>query len=272
MPSYTGNPYNFLTPCAELDGSPTEVAALGSYRAIVKLRCAWDDRYALAGEVSPWALYQRIPGSFARCRTISIEPLTQLAGLTDESNLWNVYEEAKITLEYVWDRKSPQQVNNELWSEEIQPTAEYLTQPGSNFVWGSNTSKTIKDEEAPGILLRGLDYVLTHFNVPAIPAAALSLIGCVNNATLSALIMSGMSFGAETLLFNPPTISRRVVQGTKPQLNWTLVYRLTYKPQGWNKLWNANMTGGPGWDDIKLKSNPTGPVVKRYAPATFTGF
>ncbi len=268
IPSYTGNPYNFFTPCAEMDGSPTESASMENFRAVVTMRCAWEDRYSLANEVSDQSIYQRAPDSGARARTVTIEPLTRTLG-ADDVSLGNLYEEPKITSEYVGDKRTPQEADGALFSEELQPTAEHLTLPGKNFVWASS-QKRLTDDEAPGILVRGLDYVLTHYGVTTIPAAALTLVGCVNNATVNAYFL-GLSFPAETLLFNPPTTTRRVILKPTPQLKWTLVYRFTYKPNGWNKFWDPNKTGGPGFDTIRLRTAPAGADVKYYPLAAFTG-
>lgn len=266
IPSYTGNPYNFFTPCAELDGSPTEAATLDSYRAVVQLRCAWEDRYSLASEVSALSIYQRNPESLARATSVAIEPLTRVLS-ADESSLWGVYEESKITIEYTWSKKSPQaDGNGELWSEELQPTAEHLTVDPTNLRWKTAVAALSK-EQAPGMLVRGLDYVLTHFDVASIPAAALTLVGCVNNATVTGLFL-GLAFPAETLLFNPPTAIRRVVMGPTPSLKWTVTYRLTYKACGWNRYWDPKMGA---FDSIQRYNGSTWVDYKQYTPAAFTG-
>ena len=173
------------------------------------------------------------------------------------------YEDALVVTEYIWDRKTPQSNGADLFSETLEPTAEFLTLDYTQFRWQNGDPLT--EGEAPGMLQRGLDYVLTHHNLQAIPSAALSLIGAVNDAPVTSYTL-GLCFAAGTLLFNPPCCQRRVAVGPNPTLTWTVTYRLTYKPQGWNYFWR---TETQQFEQICLQSS--GAVYNQYTPAPFTG-
>ncbi|MGO8752874.1 MAG: hypothetical protein ACLQNE_43580 [Thermoguttaceae bacterium] len=258
--------YGFQTPCWEIDGSPVEVGTLDNFRATVSLRCAWGDRYSLAAEQAAFLLYPRLPGTLARCKSITIRPYTKCQGA---DSYGGTYEDALVVSEYVWDRRSPQQdQNGDLFSESLEPTAEHLTLDPSCFQWSDGTP--LDQNEAPGLLIRGLDYVLTHYNLSAIPAAALTLVGCVNEATVSSYTL-GISFPAQTLLFNPPTCQRKVMMGPSPNLTWTVTYRFTYKACGWNQFWNAR---GQKFDTLKAydAASQTYTSYTQYTPSAFTGF
>lgn len=259
--------YSFTTPCAEMNGSPVEVAGKDSFKATVTLRCTWANRYSLAGEIAGWSLYPNLSATGARARSISITPFTVVNNETPAQNA--SYENALVVVEYVFDKDTPDEDGGTLFSESLEPTAQNLTQPWESFKWKSGPQ--IQAGEAPSKILRGLDYVLTKYNLSAIPAAALTLVGCCNDATVSASTL-GLSFDAETLLFNPPSLQRTVTIGSSPSKKWTAAYRFTYKPEGWNKFWNARKSGGPGWDTLQVKT-PAGGYVDydQYPPASFSG-
>lgn len=267
-------PYGFSTPCREEDGSPTEQYTDSGFHATVSLLCDWDQRYNLAGEVSAYVLYPRNPSSLARCRNISIVPYTKSQG-NDFTYQWCIYDTAKVTLEYVFDKKSPQ--TTDLYSEELDPTAEHLTLDYRNFRWktlspdpkspGSNV-RMLEEGEAPSMLMRGLDYVLTAYNLSSVPAAALTLIGCVNNAAVTAKYL-GMTFAKDTLLWNPPSVQRKVQIGSATSLKYTATYRMTFKTTGWNKYWNAKNNT---WDIIQRWNGSTWVDYYQYPQVAFTGF
>lgn len=118
-------------------------------------------------------------------------------------------------------------------SDGLEPFAEMLTQDPSDFRWGSPTGDSVKPQEAPAMMLRGLDYVVRRLEYPFIPIAILDLVGKVNDALITAPALN-LSFAAETLLYNPPTISQGQLATT-----WDMTLRFTYRPTGWNSFWRA---------------------------------
>jgi len=257
--------YGLTTECYELDGSPVEEATDTSFKATVKLRCPWSVRRTLSAELSDYTTYGGGVVA-ARARSISIEPFTHVQGA--DGVLAADYEDAIVTVQYVFDKDTPSEDGGDLFSESLEPTAQNLTMPWEPFVWAIG-GQQIEPGEAPAKILRGLDYVLTKYNLASIPAAALTLVGCCNNATVTASTL-GLTFAAETLLFNPPTIQRKVSLGASPSLKWTATYRLTYNAGGWNKFWHSRATT-PLWDSLLVFNGSTYVPYKHYPPAAFSG-
>ncbi len=260
--------YGLTTECYELDGSPQESYNEGSFKGTIRLRCAWANRYALAGEIANYTLWPLAAGLAARSRSMSILPFSQVQGAT--VNLSADYEQAVLTVDYVFDKDTPQESGGELFAESLEPTAQNLTQDWQSFKWKNGPQ--IEPGEAPSKLFKGLDYVLTKYNLAAVPAAALTLVGCCNAAQVVSATL-GLTFPAQTLLFNPPSLQRKVSAGSSPSLKWTATYRMSYNPGGWNTFWNARKAGGPGWDTLQVKL-PAGGYVDyvQYPPAAFSGF
>ena len=239
-------PYGFATPCTEMAGSPQEAVTLDSFRATVRLRCAWTNRIALANEA---ALFHRYPRMlYARCKSITVAPMPE-NGPNGVDSIGLTYESAIVQLEYVFDKDTPDESGSDLFSESIDPTAENLTLDPANFWWKSG-GEALKDNEAPARLLKGLDYVLTLYNRPSIPTAAFALVGFVNDAPFATRTL-GKVWLLGTLLFNPPNCQRKVTMGPTPSLTWTTTYRFAYKPDGWNKFWNPRKAGGAGNDNLR---------------------
>lgn len=260
--------YSFTTACSEMPGSPVEVVGDDTYTATVTLRCAWADRYALGGEIAAYSLYPNVPASLARAKTITIRPFTCVNNITPAQNA--SYEEAILVVEYVFDSETPQDGGGgDLIAESLEPTAQNLGLDGFMFRWKSG-GEGVQPGERPSLIFRGFDYVLTKFNKTAIPAAAKSLVGCCNNAQVSAPTL-GLTFAAETLLFNPPSIQRKVVIGSTPSLKWTITYRFTYQPGGWNAFWRAARAAGPGWDTLQVWRGGAWVDYAQYPLAAFTG-
>ena len=258
--------YNFTTTCAEADGSPVETATDESFKAVVTLHCAWADRWELAAEISNLLLYPNAPGTLARAKSITIRPFTRVANTTPAQNA--DYEMAEVTTEYVFDRDTPEEQNQELIAEAIEPTAQNLTLDWQYFRWKTANLK-VQPGEAPSLIFRGLDYVLTKYNVVAVPATALTLVGCCNNAQITSPTL-GLTFAAQTLLFNPPSIQRRIVLGETPEFKWTLTYRFTFNAGGWNKFWNARLNP-PAFDTLQVFRGGAWADYQQYPPASFSG-
>lgn len=184
------------------------------------------------------------------------------------------YEKALITVEYGPPKGGapPEDVEGVLMSESLEPTAEFLTEDYTQFQWGSGaTGIPLKENEAPGRLMRGLDYVVTLHQVTTLPASTLSHVGFVNSVAISpkTVGLTGLTFAIETLLYQPPTIQRVIT--TEGAKKWTVTKRYTYKPnwdganaRGWNWFWRAE-TGI--YEQLYLKGTDT--VRKPYSSVAF---
>lgn len=255
----------------ELDGSPEESGTWHQFQAVRRLKCAYVDRHALMTEalLLPGDLYPYKMNTLARCKQASAIGRGKYAGYLGGGTTPN-YEYAEITLAYATpeygDPEQPGGPGTTVISETLEPTAEFQQLKYQDFAWGSVSGPDLHPEEAPGLLLNGLEYVYKRHHATTIPPAALSFVGCVNAATVNATLLAGLSFAPETLLFNPPSIER--VHTSAGAGAFTLVYRFTFKPAGWNTYFRADKTPFAGFDQIYRKL--TGDVYRSYPLADFT--
>ena len=254
-------------PCEymELHGSPTDESVdmekPNSYTCKAQYLCNWADRYDLGG----WFLTgdNGLPIKFphhtgstnVRARRLSVKPFDaeQLGSGTIAS-----YQYAILEVDYGIP-SFEKGAASELYSESIEPAAEFLTLDNELFAWSDG--EELKENEAPGRLFITCDYVLSRYGLTSLPSAVFSLIGCVNNAQFVSPTL-GWTFAAQTLLFNPPTASRKVSTEFE-SLVWDITIRMTYNPNTWNKFWRADTQQ---WETIKIIGGST---YNNYTPANF---
>jgi hypothetical protein len=257
--------YSSLVDVAEMNDSPQEKWQDGRLTATVRLMVPWDSRNLLVADiVGGYQLYPRLPQSGARATGATITPVPNSAAaalpfMADACN----YEYALVTIEYVRNESTPETVD--LISESLSPTSEFLTLDPKSFRWDKDGNKPLKEGEAPGKLVRGLEYSITQHKVLYIPAACLTLPGCCNNAPYFARLL-GLTFPAETLLYSPPHAERKITSNPDDPPYWQLSHSLSFKPDGWNKTWNAE-TGR--YEQLYVAR--TKAVYKNHPPASFSG-
>lgn len=206
--------------------------------ADVQLKCAWSQRTGILNNILTTPLewpYQ--PGNGIYAISGTIRPFTGEPGTADGSGY--TWTDALINVHF-----ETLSVGNDpgggdgtvIYSESIEPTAEFLTIPHTDFRWGSSAGAALKQEEAPGRLEIGLDYVVTLYKMTSVPAWVLTLVNKVNNASVVSASL-GVTFAAGTLLFNPPKISRSISLGGSSA--YTISTRYTYKASGWNYFYRA---------------------------------
>lgn len=231
-----------LTEPDEMHGTAKETWSNEQVSCDVQLRAKWSDRHGIMSNLltAPLAWPYHSNGNVYAVSG-GMQPMIESA-TKDGSGL--VYEFAILSVHFETLTKSTGGNNTDvtIFSESIDPTANFLTIPPDGFFWkGSGSQLTpLKQEEAPGKLEIGLDYGVTYYNLTFIPAAALTLIGSVNSAPVVSPSL-GLTFGAETLLYNPPKITRNIT--TQGNNRYTMACRFTYKQAGWNQFWRAE-TGG----------------------------
>lgn len=247
----------------EAPGYPQEQIGPDTITAIRQLVGPWAGRhtklsalFAGGGEVYPYNTAWGI-----RLRSASVVPIqAKLLGQTSFPDL-AVYEAALLTLQYGLFDQERDPDTGDLFSEVLEPRAEFITLDPLNFCWGSPAGDALTDMEAPGRLNRELDYVLTFYSLSAIPAAATSLVGYVNNAPVTCRSL-GRTFATETLLFAGATPQRTVsISGTA---GWTLPYRFNWKPSGWNRFWRK---ATQSWESIYVAG---GAIYNNYPAADFS--
>lgn len=238
----------------EEQGSPTEQHTPNGLEVTRRLRCAWVDRATLADELLGTA-YSRggITPTLAICRRVSTNPFdAENVGAGSYAAYADAIVEASYTERDPVSGTLPEVVDEELVSERFEGTAEFLTRPYDRpatdaelaatpakkryalYFWDAGKTIPITEKAAPGLLLTGFDYILTKHQVDDVPDDILSLQGhCnVDAVTCRTEGLTGLTFAAQTLLFQPPTISRVIT--TAGAKTWTQDLRFKFKPQGWN--------------------------------------
>lgn len=250
--------------CAEEHATISEdMGRLSGVAAKVTLRCAWDDRFLLMADLignnRVWP-----NGGFV------IPPMVQSCGAVPDHGAYItvgqacVYEHALVTVNYSHNIV-------DVFSESLEPTAEFITVDHKQFRWGAADGEVLLEGEAPGFLLRSCNLVRTLYNLPSLPADILSLVGMSNDDDYTSTLL-GLTFPEETLLFQPPMPSRTFT--TTGTTGWTLQMKFSSKPQGWNKFWRGSILGvNPGevgnWDEIY---HINGGLYKPHPPADFSAY
>jgi hypothetical protein len=243
----------------ETPHSAHETWANDKLTASVQLRVAWAQRYAVMENILVNALRWPYHAATTPLRAThgQINTMDGVSITGDEPG-GNAFEHAILTVDFESAEATEDEV---VYSESIEPTAEFLTLPHDGLFWDAGATEPIKVAEAPGVLLPGFDYKLTYYNLASIPSAFITLIGKCNDPAVSTSMFG--SLAAETLLYNPPTMSRSLSFGGDNR--WTLSTRLTYRYGGWNKHWRVE-TGA--WS---YQYRESGAAHKPIIPASFAG-
>lgn len=227
----------------------------GKNRASIILRCPWADRYTVANDV----LNRAWPGGGGMLAgEIDIVPAPSSAYRV--TNGENIYDEALITISYDvaelgnLDTASypPDSGASRKYRESLEPFVEYYKLPKDNFAFGSATGRALTPEEAPLRQFRGFQLIRTIYGVENLPSDLLTLGDHTNSAQYVSASL-GITFPVDTLLFCKPTIERTVEIGGNKAFNLTI--KFAHKDQGWNKYWDDQKVGGPGFDIIWDKVN-----------------
>ncbi len=207
-------------------GSPREELGSNGFTAVRDLICAWSLRHTLAANLlrGQGALYEPQPLIPVRAIRVGIQPVP-----AEQRGVGSValYEKSRLTVEY----GRPEKNTSLLISESLEPAVEYLTLDFEDFRWAADATKTLQENEAPGKAHYSAYYVITRYEVAVIPLAVLNLMDTVNQYPVVAPTL-GLTFGAETLLYSPPVMSRNI---TVDEIEaWNLTFRFAYKKTGWN--------------------------------------
>ena len=222
--------------CDEIHGTYSEDISLSSHTASVQLRVPWGNRYLLVNDLL--LNRRRWPTNFGLiANSCAITPFPS-QGSTGGGQVINYNDFAIVSVNYgaAGSDNTPDDPVD-LVSEELEPTAEFQTLDYRKFVWltaGGDRIRPLKEDEAPGRLLRGLNLVRTLYNRSAVPASVLTLPGTCNDRKYTSRLL-GIEFDKETLLFTPPRQSRTVT--TDGVGKWTLQTRFQINPNGWNRTW-----------------------------------
>ena len=217
--------------CSEAAGTSVENGDVNSgVNCQVVLQCAFADRWALINDIlgtpRPWP--KLTTGLVPYAVNASARPMN--IDYTADGQIAAYSGDALVTVSY-----STQIVD--IAAESLEPSTDYQQINPLLFHWtNGNTGKSLSENESVPFLLRKLDIVRTRYRLTAIPTQYLTCLGKVNQATYTSAIL-GLSFPAETLLFQPQGASRSFTNLTVS--GWTVGARFSYNPNGWNKFWNT---------------------------------
>jgi hypothetical protein len=175
------------------------------------------------------------------------------------------YQHAHVTITYrTPGRNTDQQPENSTYliNETLESHAEFLSNSNDNLTWSDGTPLDIG--EAPGIMLRSLDYCVVFQSISVLPAALLTLPGCVNSGSITSPIL-GLTFDPETLMFGDPALTRKYDIATGSGI-WTVNLRFHYRAQGWNKFPRKTTVTSGTFETIQCN----GSDWKPYQSASFT--
>lgn len=214
--------------CSEVAGSARENADVNTgINCSVLLQCLWDDRHALMEDllISPRAWPKSFGGVNPNAINCAAYPHPNGQYSTDGQECAYTGD-ALVQVQY-----STQIVTTA--SESIEPYLDYDSIDNRILHWGSGAGEVLLEAEAPSILLRGLNISRTMYRLAAIPNEVLTCVGKVNVAAYTSSLL-GLTFAAETLLFQPGGVQRSFTNfGT---LGWTLTTKFGYKPNTWNQF------------------------------------
>lgn len=240
--------YSSVVACDEINGSRQEdygVPLTGSSR--VTLRCAWNDAIDLVSDLLDNRLTDPLhPGLFATTASVKAFGDESTSGYTGVGQ-GIIPNEAAVTVTYqnLSDEEragNPSGDPNADWyTENIEPTMEFMTVNHLVFQWGNATDPSsqdlLKSEEAPGRIMMGCKLVRNWRKLASLPVGTFSLIGKVNSLAYTSTYLDGEVFAPETLLYQPPVSTRSVNRSGAS--TWDLKLMFHYKEQTWNKFWRA---------------------------------
>lgn len=245
-------------PCAEEHGTAREDYDNNQPgQASVVLRCAWSDRNALMTDLLTFPryfpYYIGVKKYAFHCTAIPA-PGTGYSNVspTDQACL---YTQALVSVQY------GSQITD-IGSESIEPTIEYDVLDHRRFKWvaGGSTGVPLLEGEAPPLISRSLNIMRTKYRMAAVPPEMLTCIGKVNDSVYTSLTL-GLSFAAETLLFQPQSASQSFT--TAGTSGFTISFKFSYKANGWNKFWR---TETQSWSNVYIDGG------SQYKPYTLGDF
>jgi hypothetical protein len=223
------------------DSADEQVSSLDGVSCSVSLMCDWSIRHAVAADILPQVSYGvGVTRTYWPYGDFVNQPYATKIGIKPFSGPYSrngqamTYNTAILTVTY---EKRPDTEPEDLLSESIEPTAEFLTLDHKRFRWTDEDGDILEEREAPGKLIRGLIISRTYYKIQSpLPAILLSAVGTVNHDAYTSSIL-GLTFPAETLLYTPPNLSRTIT--TDGSDGWDMTVKFMYKAEGWNKFWRA---------------------------------
>lgn len=233
----------------EVAGTLQETSQGGVHTATVTLTCDWADRYVIQDDLEfAFNDYPYRPGQQMWCTAANIRPVGD--GATADGYGLS-YEKAFITVTYAQVPAGPiggQGGDVAFYDEQIEPAGEFKTLDYRHFTWSDGTK--IKAGDEPGVLVLCHTYVVHWQKLAYVPAELFEAVNHVNKYDVYSPSLD-VTFDKETLLMAGSPV-RRQITNMAGNNYWDLTIRWLIRPDGWNKYWNVQKTGGPGWDQLYL--------------------
>ena len=237
----------------ELNGWPKQRQTRDGFFATRKVLCTWAnltdvENYFMSRAVDSGLgeIYPYKPDTGARAFDVSSEPLPQ--SLMGEAANLATYGDAVVTVQYrtprAQDPKLLETGSSVIASQHFESASENIILSKDDFQWRTGgINKNIEAEEAPTKTLHSIVYVLTIYNRPYVPIAALGMVGSVNEFPVDALLLSigdgdVVQFPAETLLLTSVNHETSVPSGSGLSgLTGSVTYRMDFRLDTWNQWW-----------------------------------
>lgn len=277
---------NITVDYTEIKKSPRETVRTYANTATRIFEVAWDDRFTFAKQMTGYTtqdilsnitivyIYEshKYPSSSIKnlyAKEATIVGIGQMVG-DPAFTTQNVsrYVKAEVTVSYETP-EYPQgtAVDTVYVSESLEPATEFLTMKTDGLGYSDGT--LLDEGEAPGKLIRMIDWVYTIHELNYIPAEILILPGYVNGVAIKSKSL-GLTFPAGTLLFGNPSLERQ--HRADGATAWSVTFRFTYRASGWNYFPRVVSAGGDlVWTQIYPVANGvvTGAAINFYPFANF---
>ena len=282
--NFQTHPHKLTVTFDELTFSPfgkTQTVSFNESGAsgVRRLKCAWSSRIALARDLMGYVrqepdntvhIYRpaTMPGyPKLVCNSVDIEPYIQ-PDPDGDTDLVASFVEAIVTANYAYlSRATPEdQPNITYVSEELNPAAEFITLPNDSLFWDAENTESLGTADAPGYLIRMMEWQYTLHKVFIMPPAYFTLAGSINNGPVFSQSLN-FTFEPGTLLADAPSLSRQWTSEGLPL--WDVTFRFLYRPQAqWNLFPRPNIAGAKGivWNAV---FDTNGIQKQFYTPSNF---
>lgn len=246
--------------CEEIHGTRRENRTLDGWDCGVDLKVSANNLEALIAELGNTPAVWPLSGGTNKPKAtgVGVRPLGSATGAIGNVIL---YDEYIVSVTYS-DKAM------DFVSEEIQPSVEFGLLDFRKFRWGAPNGTPIKEGEAPGRQLIRARLVRTYHNLEGpLSLDLLTLMGHCNDTEYASTLL-GLTFPKESLLYECPSLSRKIdVAGN---FKWQVALTFNFKAEGWNKFWRAE---DEEYQElfIAAASSDTSDPYKNYPPEDLSG-
>lgn len=204
----------------------------------------------------------------ARLVSVTVEHFSKGNIWSDETGEFIQSDAAKLTINYSSETNqsegdTPEPEERTIIEESLKPNTRIITMPNRKLYWNNDKTNPLKNDEAPGRLIKMVDWEYTILDFPYIPAETILYPGYVNSSAVTSTRL-GLTFDAGTLLFGDPTLSRVITSAGIG--SWKITYTFSFLAEGWNKIPRA------GYDTFQPFYDEYGVQFYIYPTTNFNNF